>query len=384
MRNYSCSEHLCCLLQFIEQTFGIYLASHDIFFMWSSVYASLVYMSWDWAACQGAGGCSQQQALLPQDPCGTLSYSCSSPTREQVPPTPPAPFWGCVWSCMASPLLFFPRTLSGQSHRLGIQKAVWCPGVAWLGQWWRHLFLYLLPKIFFSLCGLCHLTSGNMRNLPWLPTELGWPLSLCPQRLCTVVPASDHPLFPHVTPMAVSPGRNLHLSAMCIHRGHAFHPSSLPCASPSTASQPASTSGYRADFCPPRAQPAGQVAPAHVKSSVVLLVPIAAPRASLHPAQWVLLPKAQVPAIHCYLTVTSAKMEKKKPGWNLGWAAVKMLGRSCLHARSSASLSWMKHSWFRKHWSRNTSVAIAKYRGKRNRKISQWWAMPPAQGYNKF
>lgn len=79
-------------------------------------------------------------------------------------------------------------------------------------------------KFFLLLCGFCppaHLASGNMRNLPWLPTELGglgWPLPPCPQRLCTVVPAPDHPLFSYVTPMAVSPGRNLHLSAMCIHR----------------------------------------------------------------------------------------------------------------------------------------------------------------------
>lgn len=156
-------------------------------------------------------------------------------------------------------------------------------------------------KIFIFLCDLCHWDNGNMRNLPWLPTELGalgWPLFLCPQRLCTVVPALDHPLFPYVIPTAVPPGRNLHLSAMYIHRGCAFHPSPLPCASPCTPPQPTCPPGYRADFCPPRPQPAGaggpSQGPAHVKSPVLLLMPMAAPMASLHQAQQVLLSKAQV------------------------------------------------------------------------------------------
>lgn len=95
MRNYSCSEHLCCLLQFIEQTFGIYLANH-VYFSCDHLFMLL------WFICLGAGlrakglrAALSKQPPVPRDPCGTLSYSCSSLTREQVPPPPPACFWGC-------------------------------------------------------------------------------------------------------------------------------------------------------------------------------------------------------------------------------------------------------------------------------------------------
>lgn len=84
---------------------------------------------------------------------------------------------------------------------------------------------------------------------------LGWPLPLCPQRLCTGGSTREDPLFPCVTPTTVSPGRNLYPSAVCICKGCAFHPGYLPCASPPAAPQPAHTPGFGADFCPPGGWP---------------------------------------------------------------------------------------------------------------------------------
>lgn len=152
MRNYSCSEHLHCPLQFTEQTFGIYLANHDIFFMWSSVYASLVYISWDWAVCQGAGGWSQQTPPQPHGTLGgTLGHSCSSPTWEQapstllLPPGSPSLRMQHCWELHSLTPPFFPQPLLRWSHGLGThmsghlhmlfsahfkQKVAWCPGVA--------------------------------------------------------------------------------------------------------------------------------------------------------------------------------------------------------------------------------------------------------------
>lgn len=109
------------------------------------------------------------------------------------------------------------------------------------GQWWRYMFLHLFPKNPFFLSRSCPTNPHGQ----WLPTELGplgWPLPPCPQRLCTGVPAPDHPLFPCVTATAISPGRNLHLSAVCIRRGCAFQPHlsalCLPIHSPTACSRP--------------------------------------------------------------------------------------------------------------------------------------------------
>lgn len=143
----------------------------------------------------------------PTGPLWDPQLQLLQPHKGTGPPHCSCPFlrMQCVWSCMASPLLFFPQPLLHQSHGLGMymsgqwhtlfgahfnQKAVWCPGVAQSGQWERHLFLYLLPNFFFpyvvyvTYVGLCH--SGNMRNLSWLPTELGYP---------TIVPVSPKALY---------------------------------------------------------------------------------------------------------------------------------------------------------------------------------------------
>lgn len=74
------------------------------------------------------------------------------------------------------------------------QKAVWCPGVAPLGQRWRDTyFCTCFQKIFFFLCSWCHLGSDNMKNSPWLPTEAPW-LGHCP-----CVPRGSVLLFLHQT-----------------------------------------------------------------------------------------------------------------------------------------------------------------------------------------
>lgn len=201
MRNYSCGEHLCCLLQFTEQTFGIYLANHDIFFMWSSVYASLVYISWDWAACQGAGRWSRQTpppAL--QDPRQDPRPQLLRPRMGTAPPLllhPAAHPWGCsmVGATQLNPSLSAHRpSCTGAPNQACLCKDIHIRCLVhiitkkphgasggWIrrwGQWWRHTFLHFFPKKSFSSCGSCPpspLASGSVGALLWLPTELGWP-----------------------------------------------------------------------------------------------------------------------------------------------------------------------------------------------------------------
>lgn len=83
----------------------------------------------------------------------------------------------------------------------------------------------------------------------------GWSSPLCSQRLCTVAPAPDHPLFLCTSPMAVSPARNLNLLAVCICRRQCFplclSALCLPIHRPTACSCP------RDNFCPSGSQPAG-------------------------------------------------------------------------------------------------------------------------------
>lgn len=149
----------------------------------------------------------------------------------------------------------------------------WGSSIRRRDQRWRHTFLDLFQKYHFF-------------PMWFMPTNPHWSAaawgtccghSPCPQRLCTMVSAPDHPLYAYMTPTAVVPGRNLHLSAMCICRGCAFHPGYLPFASPSAVPQPAHASGSEADFWSPGPQPAGPDHPgqgvAQIKSLEVLLCP---------------------------------------------------------------------------------------------------------------
>lgn len=119
-----------------------------------------------------------------------------------------------------------------------------------------HVSTLISKKPFFPYVVHVHQPPlASTEDLLWLPTELAAPGEAAvttSQRLCTVVPAPDHPLFPCLTPMAVSPGQNLHLSAMCICRICSFHPTYLPCAFLSTA---CSVPEPKADFCPLRPEP---------------------------------------------------------------------------------------------------------------------------------
>lgn len=132
----------------------------------------------------------------------------------------------------------------------------------------------LVSKIsFFSYVVHAHqppLVSSSMGDLLWSltmsPEALYHGLCTRPPSLC--IPDSHG---------CCARQKNLHLSAMCICRGCAFHPGYLPFASPSAVPQPAHASGSEADFWSPGPQPAGPDHPgqgvAQIKSLEVLLCP---------------------------------------------------------------------------------------------------------------
>lgn len=87
----------------------------------------------------------------------------------------------------------------------------WGSSIRRRDQRWRHTFLDLFQKYHFF-------------PMWFMPTNPHWSAaawgtccghSPCPQRLCTMVSAPDHPLYAYLTPTAVVPGRKTFIFQPC-------------------------------------------------------------------------------------------------------------------------------------------------------------------------
>lgn len=149
----------------------------------------------------------------------------------------------------------------------------------------------------------------------------GWPLPPCPQRLCAVVPARDHPLLPRMTPHGCfarqKPSSFSHVRPQRLCFPPRLPALCLPSPSPAACSCPG------ADFCPPRARPAGPGCPSQGLAQDKPLVGAACAHRSPHrlrtpDSAGAPLRSTGTAATRCYFDNQIARAEETKSGRNFG------------------------------------------------------------------